>query len=132
MFRRILVVADHSPCGRSAAAFATDMAQEFGATAWLMDVTDPERRHGHPDSGDTRDDHAVLNRGGVGVSGSTRATNDHNLVATIAGEAARFGADVVVLGLERRRVGRRFFSRALQQEVARATSVPVMVAPARS
>ncbi|MGP0031446.1 MAG: hypothetical protein ACLPVF_13175 [Acidimicrobiales bacterium] len=51
------------------------------------------------------------------------------LAGAIAGEAGRFGADVIVLGLERDRIRHRPFSKGMQAELARLTSLPVLIAP---
>jgi nucleotide-binding universal stress UspA family protein len=135
MFRRVLVALDGSPSGRAAMAFAGEIAHEFDASVWLLQVAEhPTRRNGSSGRLVPQVDAAAravdLQRVGITVSGATRAARDNHLVTAIAEEAARFDADVVVLGLDRRRLAHQRFSKALQEQVTRATSLPVMIAPA--
>jgi nucleotide-binding universal stress UspA family protein len=139
MFRRILVALDETEAGRSAVALAANMAREFDATVWLFQVTEhATRRAGQSERFVAQpsgfDDHAVveLQRAGIAVSGASRTVRDHHLVKGIVDEAARFGADVIVLGLERKRIAHHSFSKALQEQIARVTTVPVMIAPTSS
>jgi nucleotide-binding universal stress UspA family protein len=135
MFRRVLVALDGSPSGRAAVAFAGEIAHEFDATVWLLQVAEhPTGRNGSSarlvPQVDADERTVGLQRLGITVSGATRTVRDRHLVTAIAEEAARFEADVVVLGLDRRRLAHQHFSKALQEQVTRATSLPVLIAPA--
>ena len=56
------------------------------------------------------------------------ARNDA-VVHAIAEAASAFGADVVVLGCDRRRLSRHRLAHSLREQLARATELPVLVAP---
>jgi nucleotide-binding universal stress UspA family protein len=56
------------------------------------------------------------------------ARNDA-VVHDIADAASAFGADVIVLGCDRRRLSRHRLAHSLRERLARATDVPVLVAP---
>jgi nucleotide-binding universal stress UspA family protein len=51
------------------------------------------------------------------------------MVSDITEAAARFGADVIVLGLAPERMANHRFTRGVQQKVTRASSLPVLMAP---
>jgi hypothetical protein len=52
------------------------------------------------------------------------------LVNGLAQAAAGFQADLIVLGLDRRRLCRRHFSRSMREQLAQVTALPVMISPA--
>jgi nucleotide-binding universal stress UspA family protein len=56
------------------------------------------------------------------------ARNDA-VVHAIADAASAFGADVIVLGCDRRRLSRHRLAHSLRERLARATELPVLVAP---
>jgi nucleotide-binding universal stress UspA family protein len=56
------------------------------------------------------------------------ARNDA-IVHRIADAASAFGADVIVLGCDRRRLSRHRLARSLRERLARATELPVLIAP---
>jgi nucleotide-binding universal stress UspA family protein len=58
----------------------------------------------------------------------TGARNDA-VVHEIADAASAFGADVIVLGCDRRRLSRHRLSHSLRERLAQATELPVLVAP---
>ena len=56
------------------------------------------------------------------------ARNDA-VVHEIADAASAFGADVIVLGCDRRRLSRHRLAHSLRERLTRATELPVLVAP---
>jgi nucleotide-binding universal stress UspA family protein len=56
------------------------------------------------------------------------ARNDA-VVHEIAEAASAFGADVIVLGCDRRRLSRHRLAHSLRERLARATELPVLIAP---
>jgi Asp/Glu/hydantoin racemase len=53
----------------------------------------------------------------------------HRMMQEIAREAERVGAEVIVLGLERRRISRRLPSGTLSEQLGHMSGLPVMVPP---
>jgi len=137
MYRRILVAMDATAAGASAVALASNIAHEFGASIWLLQVSEhTTRRSGvsekfaAPSLGLPESAALELQRVGITVSGANRTARDRHLVQGIAGEATQFEADVIVLGLDGHHLAHRRFSRSLQEQIAQATCLPVMIAPA--
>jgi nucleotide-binding universal stress UspA family protein len=56
-------------------------------------------------------------------------TRNDAVVHEIAAAASAFGADVIVLGCDRRRLSRHRLAHSLRERLARATELPVLVAP---
>jgi nucleotide-binding universal stress UspA family protein len=56
-------------------------------------------------------------------------TRNDAVVHAIADAASAFGADVIVLGCDRRRLSRHRLAHSLRERLARATELPVLVAP---
>jgi hypothetical protein len=65
----------------------------------------------------------------VRVSAPLPDTRNRRLVTGIADGARTFGADVIVLGLEHRRMARHRFARSFRALLARTTDLPVMIPP---
>jgi nucleotide-binding universal stress UspA family protein len=103
MFRHILVATDGSSAGQAAAAYAGELSCTFAAQVTLVPLAEMES--------------------GPALS------SDREVARHLATEAARVQADVIVLGLERRRVGHHLLHRGLRAELARATHLAVMVPP---
>jgi nucleotide-binding universal stress UspA family protein len=103
MFQHILVATDGSDAGQAAAAYAGQLSNAFAARVTLVPLAEMQ-------------------------SGSAR-TSDREVARHLATEADRVRADVIVLGLERRRLGHHLVRRGLRAELARTTHVAVMVAP---
>jgi nucleotide-binding universal stress UspA family protein len=136
MFRRMLLVVDDFEAGTAAVTFAADIAQQFDASVWILGVEEHStRRKGmlnrYTASPVTPEGHADtdLQRVGVSVSGVTRMDRTHQLADAIAREAAHFEADLIVLGLDRPRIAHRHFSKGIQEQLARVSTLPVMIAP---
>ena len=135
MFRRILVVVGESDAGRAAFTFAADLASEFQATVHICPVVlqAPAWRGGRRRYAATRalDQRVGAALRGVGLSaaGPKCIEGSQQLIDEIADEALRFRADLIVLGLDRERISQQHHWRNLRQRLARATSLPLMVAP---
>jgi len=130
VFRRILVAVDASETGHIAAHFGTELADQFDAAVRIVPFSgDMDRRRGEREVVRHKPNGGDLYGSGLTVNGVTRAARDHQLVSGIAKEAAGFGADLIVLGLDRRRTSRHHFSRSVREQLTRATMVPVMVSP---
>ena len=63
------------------------------------------------------------------VSGATRGARNQQLVSGIAEAAETFGADLIVMGIDRHRLARHRFSRGVREQLTAATDVPVLMAP---
>jgi nucleotide-binding universal stress UspA family protein len=104
MFQNILVATDGSSAGLTATAYAGQLSTTFAAPVTLVPL-------------------AEMHSGSV-------LTRDRDAARHIATEAARVHADVIVLGLERRRLAHHLMRRGLRSELARSTHLAVMVPPA--
>jgi nucleotide-binding universal stress UspA family protein len=104
MFDKVLVAVDEQEAGQAASRFAADLSASFGSSVQIF----------HP---------ALLDRG-------TRRQRDRQLATEIATEARRSEADLIVLGIERRTLGRHHVSGSVRQQLARLTRIPLMAAPA--
>jgi hypothetical protein len=128
LFRRILVALDGSEDARAAFVFVTDWARTFDARVWFIQLTDESsgRRCGIRTDVSRRGRH-VANQ--FAVSGATRAARDQQLAIGIADAAEAFGADLIVLGIDRHRLARNRFSRSVREQLTAATDVPVLMGP---
>jgi hypothetical protein len=63
------------------------------------------------------------------VGASTLGARNRQLVRGIAEAAEDFGADVIVLGFDRRRLAGHRLAPSLREQVMRGTDVPVLVTP---
>jgi nucleotide-binding universal stress UspA family protein len=128
VYRKILVALDGSDAARAAFVFASDWARHFDSELWFIQLT--EESHGP-----RRDIVTDVRRRGrqranhFAVSGVTRGRRNQQLVRGIAGAASTFGADMIIVGLEGRRLGRAHFAESVREQLTAATSVPVLVAP---
>jgi nucleotide-binding universal stress UspA family protein len=97
-FSRLLVVVDGSEEGRRAAEFADAWSRAVGARVQLLEMpTD-------------------------GAAGRNRPA-----VSAVVDAAADFGADVIVVGCQRRRLAHHRLGLSLQERLARATDLPLLV-----
>jgi nucleotide-binding universal stress UspA family protein len=128
VYRKILVALDASDAARAAFVFANDWARHFDSELWFIQLT--EESHGP-----RRDIVTDVSRRGrqranhFAVSGVTRGQRNQQLVSGIAEAASTFGADMIIVGLEGRRLGRARFAETVRQQLTAATNVPVLVAP---
>lgn len=128
MFRRILVVLDGSEDARAAFVFVSDWARTLDARVWFIQLTDESaRRRGEIVTDVHRRGRHVVNQ--FSVSGATRGARDQQLVSGIADAAGTFGADLIVVGIDRHRLNRNRFSRNVREQLTAATDVPVLIAP---
>jgi len=119
---------DGSDAARSAFVFVSDWAREFGARVWFIQLTDEStKRHGEIVTDVARRGRRLANT--FTVSGATRAARDWQLASAIAEAAETFGADLVILGFDRVRLGRRLSRRTVRDRLSHLTDVPVMTAP---
>jgi nucleotide-binding universal stress UspA family protein len=102
MFQKILVASDGSESGCAATLFAAEMSQAFGAAVETCVIPAHGRgiRSGEDDSA----------RQIIEMAGVTKA-------------------DVIVLGMDRRRIGRHLAERGVRDRVAQSTHLPVVVPP---
>jgi nucleotide-binding universal stress UspA family protein len=61
--------------------------------------------------------------------GLTRRGQDSRLAHAVADEARSVGPDLIVLGVDRRQVGRHHLSGSLREQLAELTHLPVMAPP---
>jgi nucleotide-binding universal stress UspA family protein len=101
MFRRILVAVDGSDAARSAFVFVTDWARQFDARLWFVQLAEES---------DTR-------------------RRNLQLASAIADAAQSYRADLIVLGVDSRRIARHRLGRGVREHLTAATDLPVLVAP---
>ena len=123
MFKRILVALDSSEAARAAFVFVSDWARQFDAQVWFIQLTDESSSRRCEIVTDVgRRGRQLANEFTVG--GATRSARDEQLVSGIAEAAQTFRADLVVVGIERRRL-----ARGVREQLTHATSVPVLIPP---
>ena len=134
--RRALLAIDQFAGGRQAVAFAVSMAPPLECNVYVLHLIEFIR--GARATLETRGEAAALVNdavlalqiAGAGASGEYHGAPTHRVDQAIALRAETIGADVIVLGSERRRGFGRLASRGVREQVVRATSLPVLVAPA--
>jgi nucleotide-binding universal stress UspA family protein len=130
VYRKILVALDDSDAARAAFVFASDWARHFDSQLWFIQLTqETYRRRGEIVTDVSRRGRQRANH--FTVSGATRGQRNHQLVSGIAEAASTFGADLIIVGLERRRLGRARFAESVREQLTAATEVPVLLAPKR-
>jgi nucleotide-binding universal stress UspA family protein len=128
VFRKILVALDGSEAARAAFVFASDWARSFDSQLWFIQLTEESHRA-------RRDIVTDVSRRGrqranqFAVSGATRGQRNQQLVSGIVEAASTFGADLIIVGLDGRRLGRARFAESVRAQLMAATDVPVLVAP---
>jgi hypothetical protein len=137
----VLVVSDGSNTDasgahtRAAFAVAHEWTAAFGAEVCALEVSEQRDRRprraglgggaGEPGS-------AVAPAVGtprVAVHGWTLGARTRRLASAIGAAAEACGADVIVLGMGRRRMARRHLAPSLRDRLTGATALPVLVAP---
>lgn len=113
MFSRYLVAIDGSDNGSAAIAFASDAARQFEGSLKVVQVMDGTS------------DGASTDRAGASI----HPLPGHRIAEEIAKEADRYEADVIVLGLDRGRLANHRFARGIRQQLNRASTLPVLIAP---
>jgi nucleotide-binding universal stress UspA family protein len=104
MFSTILVAIDESESGHEADDYATELASSFGGSVTRCKVTSSDA--------------------------GRRTARDQQVAAHVAEAARAVGADVIVLGLDRRRLEHHRFSPSLRERLTELAAVPVLVPPA--
>jgi nucleotide-binding universal stress UspA family protein len=127
-FRRLLVAIDGSDAARSALDLAAEWAGQQGADVRILALAEPPR-HGtavaaHHAGAAARPAQRVE------VHGSTRSARNRQLARAIAEAAAAFGADVILVGVDHRRLASHRMAPSLREQLTRVTALPVLIAPA--
>jgi nucleotide-binding universal stress UspA family protein len=130
VFRKILVALDGSDAARAAFVFASDWAREFGSQMWFIQLTDESSgRRCEIVTDVSRRGRQVANQ--FSVSGATRGQRNQQLVQGIAEAAVTSSADLIIVGIDPRRLGRARFTHSVREQLTAATNVPVLIAPKR-
>lgn len=124
-FHRMLVVIDESPSADAAVGLVAEWVDGPGAEVRFVQVTEERRQRRHVAGSDAAAEPADR----LVVGAPTLGARNRQLVRGIAGAAEEFGADVIVLGFNRRRLAGRRLAPSLRERVTRATDQPVLVAP---
>lgn len=122
-FRRLLVAVDGSPAARAVSDLATEWAAQHGADLKVVALVEP-LRHGTAVAGH---DAGAAER--VEAHGSTRSARNRQLARAIAEAATAFGADVILVGVDHRRLASHRMAPSLREQLTRVTALPVLVAP---
>jgi nucleotide-binding universal stress UspA family protein len=131
VFRRILVALDGSEDARAAFAFVSEWARHFDAKVWFIQLADESSgRRSEIVTDVQRRGRQTANQ--FTVSGATRGARNQRLVSGISEAAATFGADLIVVGLDRHRLTRNGLGRNVREQLTAATNIPVMMAPKRT
>jgi len=130
VFRRILVALDGSEDARAAFVFVGDWARHFDAKVWFIQLADESsRRRCELVTDVQRRGRQMANQ--FTVSGATRGARNQRLVSGISEAAVTFGADLIVVGLDRHRLAHNRLSRNVREQLTAATNIPVLMAPKR-
>ena len=126
-FGRMLVVLDASADAESAVGLVEGATGRFGTVASFVEVAEQTARHRGERVAPSirRGRHATTSL----VSGPTRGARNRLLADRIAESARQSGADVIVLGLDHRRLAHHRLAASLRSRLASATDLPVLVAP---
>jgi nucleotide-binding universal stress UspA family protein len=126
-FGRMLVVLDGSADAEAAAGFVEGATGRFGTVASFVEVAEQTARHrGERVARSSRDGrHATV----CLVSGPTQGARNRLLADRIAEAARQSGADLIVLGVDHRRLAHHRLAASLRSRLAAATDLPVLVAP---
>jgi nucleotide-binding universal stress UspA family protein len=124
-FRRMLVVLDGSPAAEAALHLVTGWVGGPGADVRFVQVS--EERRQRPSGVDA--ERAPMQAQHLVVRAPTLGARTRQIVRGVAEAAADFGADVIVLGLDRSRLAGHRFAPSLRELLVRATDLPVLVAP---
>jgi len=134
---RILVAIDQFDAGRSALMFTAGMASRTGASVRIVHVVEhyptrlggPSTMESPEEASRLMEDAGIdLAHAGIDTSVSVRATGVEQVADTIADEATRWGAGIVVLGSRRLHGSRRVSGRGVRDKLIRAVDLPVVVA----
>ena len=126
-FGRMLVVLDGSADAEAAAGFVEGATGRFGTVASYVEVTEQRARHrGERLSRSIRNGrHSTT----CLVSGPTQGARNRLLAGRIAEAARQSGADLIVLGVDHRRLAHHLLAASLRSRLATTTDLPVLVGP---
>jgi nucleotide-binding universal stress UspA family protein len=122
-FRRLLVAIDGSDAARGALDLAAEWAGQQGAEVSVLALVEPPRHHTVVAGQGER----AVER--VEAHGSTRSARNRQLARAIAEAATAFGADVILVGVDHRRLASHRMAPSLREQLTRVTALPVLVAP---
>jgi nucleotide-binding universal stress UspA family protein len=125
-FRRMLVLIDQSRSADAAVALVAEWVDGPGAEVRFVQVSEERTlRRGRGSAPDpvAAEPHRLV------VDAPTLGARNRQLVHGIAAAAEGFGADLIVLGVERSRLAGHRFAPSLREQIMRATDLPVLVAP---
>jgi len=137
MFTRILLAIDGTESGEVSVDFVIPVARKCDAKVHVvyvnevmvggrgMTVSTHHEAHNIVDSAV-----AALWIAGVDADGEVRRGNCFTVDDRIVDSARAFGADVIVLGSNRRRWLRRFSGKGMRERVTAMTDLPTLTAPA--
>jgi nucleotide-binding universal stress UspA family protein len=128
-FRRMLVAIDESQAAEAAVALVAEWVDGPGADVCFVQVREArkQRRSGAEsdvDANVTTAEPALR----LVVGAPTLGARNRQMVHGIAEAAEGFGADVIVLGLDRTRLAGHRLATSLREQIMRATDLPVLVA----
>ena len=125
-FRRMLVVIDQSQSAEAAVALVAEWVDGQGAEVRFVQVIEARKQRSGMKSGA---DTSGAGQHRLVADAPTLGARNRQLVHGIAEAAEGFGADVIVLGLDRQRLAGHRLATSLREQIMRATDVPVLVAP---
>jgi nucleotide-binding universal stress UspA family protein len=127
-FRRMLVVLDDSPSAQAAVGLVAEWVGGPGADVRFVQVAE-QRRPRRDEAGSATGPMPAAQAHQLVVGAPTLGARNRQLVRGIAEEAEDFGADVIVLGVDRPRLAGHRLSPGVREQIMRATDLPVLVAP---
>jgi nucleotide-binding universal stress UspA family protein len=127
-FRRMFVAIDDSKAGKAAVDLVAEWVGGPGAGVCFVQVSEERRqRHSGVESESAPTDAEQADR--LVVRAPTRGARNRRLARDIAEAAEDFGADVIVLGIDRRRLAGHRLAPSVRQQIMRVTDLPVLVGP---
>jgi nucleotide-binding universal stress UspA family protein len=127
-FRRMLVAIDESEAAEAAIGLVAEWVDGPGADVHFVQVIEA-RTHRRSSVGSDGDATAAEPSHRLVAQAPTQGARNRQLVQGIADAAKAFGADVVVLGVDRPRLAGHRLAPSLREQLMRATDLPVLVAP---
>jgi nucleotide-binding universal stress UspA family protein len=127
-FRRMLVAIDESEGAEAAIGLVAEWVDGPGADVRFVQVIEA-RKHRRSSAGSDGDATAADPTHQLVVSAPTLGARNRQLVHGIADAADDFGADVIVLGLDRPRLAGHRLAASVREQLMRVTDLPVLVAP---
>ena len=123
MYRRILVAVDETDSARRAAREATVLAKDTAAALRFVHVADDPSQADEVLSPIA----AIARRAGVESEEAVMPSDDEGVAGVILREAARWHADLIVVGSHGRQGLDRLLLGSISEAVAGAADIPVLV-----